>query len=85
MLSKIIGNDVSFKPLFFRFSYPSPPSSSLPTWAPVPPTGNTNIVELKLQPEIVRELDKDKELFWQRLVWDHREGGEEIRATSLCK
>jgi len=66
---------------FAKFSNPSPPSSSLPAWSPVPHTGNTNILELKLQPEIVRELDKDKELFWQRLVWDHRE----IRTASLCK
>jgi len=69
---------------FAKFSDPSPPSSSLPTWSPVPSSGETNVLDLKLEPEMKTELDKDKEFFWQRLVWDHREGGQDNREEFLC-
>ena len=61
-----------------RYSDPSPPSSSLPLWTPVPPTGQTNVLDLNLMPKMKTELDKDKEFFWQRMIWDHREGSKNI-------
>jgi len=72
---------------FAKFSDPSPPTSSLPVWEPVPPTGETNLLNLKLEPEMMTEVDKDKKMFWQRMVWDHREGGEEnkVGIGFLCK
>ena len=56
-------------------------------WEPVPPTGETNLLNLKLEPEMMTEVDKDKKMFWQRMVWDHREGGEEnkVGIGFLCK